>query len=262
MEKGVDENSRIFFPFHRNTSGILTVNKIRQQDHKPLPHLHSIVFNQRNSPVFIVSERPTIYFFTSLLRLTTRFNINDITNNWHKDGINQYIEQFAFNSQHQSSLNWFLRHEILFFLEILKSPTLSNHSKMLQLKLAYKLLLCMTENQINEILEIFSQFIFNLNLYENTNNLTPDDMNRMKSAYGKVYVEYYFNAYAPQRNGEKIIRENFDRIPMLATDWPGVLLLKMYKAPNAFLSKKTNFANDIEKSCKKIKTIIFFHLQI
>lgn len=108
---------------------------------------------------------------------------------------------------------------------------------MLQLKLAYKLLLCLTENQINEILQIFSQFIFNLNLYENMNNLTEDDMSRMKSAYGKVYVEYYFNANVTQSEGEKRIRENFDRIPMLATDWPGVLLLRMYEAPNAFFGK-------------------------
>lgn len=211
---------------------------MRQQDHKPLPHLHSIVFNGRNSPVFIVSERPTIYFFTSLLRLTNRLNRTDITNNWHKDGINQYIEQFACNSQHQSSLNWFLRHEILFFLEVLKSPTtLAKHNKSLQLKLAYKLALCLTDNQINEILQIFSQFIFNLSLYENTNNLTADDMSRMKSAYGKVFVEYYFNANAAHREGQKPVTENFDRVPMLATDWPGVLLLKMYKAPNAFLGE-------------------------
>lgn len=225
---------------YRNTSGLLTSYKTRQQDHKPLPHLHSIVFNRRNSPIFIVSERPTIYFLTSLAHLFNRPDLLDSKsiahireNLWLKDGIIQYIEQFAFNTRYQSTLNWFLRHEILFVVGILKNPTtLPNVSKTLQLKLAYKLLLCLTENQINEILYVFSQFIFNIDVYENAMSLTADDMNRMKSAYGKNYVEYYFNAIV-ERDREKKMIENYDRAPMLAKDWPGVLLLKMYDSTDA-----------------------------
>lgn len=198
------------------------------------------MFNQRNAPVFIVSERPTIYFFTNLIQLCNRIDLID-TKIWLKDGINQYIEQFAVNSQYQSILNWFVRHEIQFVLGILRSTAaVSNANKTLQLKLAYKLLVCLTEHQINDILYVFSQFIFNVKMYDNSMDLTADDMNRMKSAYGKVYVEYYFNANAERDQKKKMI-ENYDRVPMLAEDWPGVLLLKMYTSPDAFFGEYGHF---------------------
>lgn len=65
--------------------------------------------------------------------------------------------------------------------------------KSVQLRVAYKVLTCLTETQINEVLYIFSQFIFNLDMYSQNMNLTLDQMNQMKSTYGKVCAETYFN---------------------------------------------------------------------
>lgn len=68
-----------------------------------------------------------------------------------------------------------------------------NLDKSVQLRLAYKVLTCLTETQINDVLYIFSQFIFNVDMYSQNMNLTVDHMNKMKSIYGKICAETYFN---------------------------------------------------------------------
>lgn len=65
--------------------------------------------------------------------------------------------------------------------------------KSVQLRVAYKVLTCLTETQINDVLFIFSQFIFNIDMYAQNMNLSSDKTNKMKSTYGKVCAETYFN---------------------------------------------------------------------
>lgn len=69
----------------------------------------------------------------------------------------------------------------------------STLDKSTQLRVAYKVSACLTETQINDILHIFSQFIFNINMYSHNMNLTADIMDKLKSVYGKVCVESYLN---------------------------------------------------------------------
>lgn len=201
-------NSLLFW--NRNTSGILSSYQFRQQDHKPLPHLNSIVYNSHNSPVFIVSDRPTIYFIGSLMRF---YNNTKYTNNgaWMNDGIRQYIENFAENTKFNFSLNWFLRQEILFVMDLLKSS--STHEvldKSVLLRVAYKVLVCLTETQINDVLHIFSQFIFNIDMYPQTTNLSSDTMNRLKSTYGRICAEFYLNTASAQVISNEIIYDWFE----------------------------------------------------
>lgn len=185
--------------FYRKSSGILSAYRFRQQDHKPLPHLNSIVFNEQNSPVFIVSERPTIHFMCSVARLCNTAKLPNET--WLNDGIVQYMVHFAQNIELKLSLNWFLRHEIILILDVLRSSAaLTSIDKSLQLNLAYKLLLCLTENQINDILYIFSHFIFKIDMYSHNMNLSSEEMSQMKSTYGKVCVEHYLNTVGSQVN--------------------------------------------------------------
>lgn len=195
-------------PF-RKSSGILTTYKFRQQDHKPLPHLHSIVFNARNSPVFIVSDRPTIYLIGSIVRFYNNTKLpNDGT--WLNEGICQYIEKFARDSDTKSSLNWFLRQEIIFILDLLRSPLAQTKiDKGIQLQLAYKVVACLTESQINELLQVFSQFIFNIELYPNKMDLTLDAMNQLKSTYGKLSVEHYLNTINDQVRYTQLCLKHF-----------------------------------------------------
>lgn len=98
------------------------------------------------------------------------------------------------STKSELSLNWFLRHEILFILDCLESSVAQQTlDKSIQLRLAYKVIVCLTEAQINDILRIFSQFIFNIEMYTQQMNLTSDKMNQLKSTYGKICAESYFN---------------------------------------------------------------------
>lgn len=158
-----------------------------------MPHLHSIVYNSSNSPVFIVSDRPTIYFISSLLRFYNNTKCPD-KGIWLNDGIRKYIEYFAQNTDSTLSLNWFLRHEILFVLDLLKSSLAqSAFDKFIQLRVAYKISSFLTETQINDVLHIFTQFIFNIDMYPENMNLQTDTFNVLKSTYGKVCAESYLN---------------------------------------------------------------------
>lgn len=189
-----------FCVFFRKTSGILSSFRFRQQDHKPLPHLNSIVYNSQNSPVFIISDRPTIYFIGSLLRFYNNMKYPN-KGTWLNDGIRQYIENFAQNTKCKFSLNWFLRQEILFVLDLLKlSTTQEMLDKSIRLQVAYKVLTCLTETQIDDVLHIFSQFIFNIDMYPHTLDLSPDTMNKLKSTYGRICAEFYLNNTSAQVN--------------------------------------------------------------
>lgn len=166
---------------------------LRKQDHKPFPHLHSIVFNTRNSPVFIVSERPTIYLINSIVRF---YNTSKYTDNglWLNDGIRQYIQRFIKNTEWKFSMNWFMRQEIILVLDLLRSTIIRDGiEKSVQLNLAYKVVHCLAQNQINDILNVFSHFIFNIDMYANQMGLSSDVLNHWKSMYGRICVEHYFN---------------------------------------------------------------------
>lgn len=168
----------------------------RQQDHQPLPHLHSIVFNARNAPVFIVSEKPTIYLLSSIVNFFNNMKNTKIAignGDWLNDGLIGYIGKFAMNTSWSFPMNWFLRREITFVVDLLKSTAFQQRiDKQTQLMVAYKLLCCLDGTQLNDILHIFSRFIFNIDLYEHKMNVTS--MDEWKSLYAKVCVEYYLNS--------------------------------------------------------------------
>lgn len=161
------------------------------------------MYNTQNSPVFIVSDRATIYFISSLVRFYNQTKCPD-KGLWLNDGIHKYVENFARNTEFKLSLNWFLRHEILFVLDLLKSSFLQqNLDKSTQLRLAYKVLVCLTETEINDVLYVFSQYIFNIEMYAHNMNLTAETMNKLKSTYGRVCAETYLNNALEQVNSNK-----------------------------------------------------------
>lgn len=153
------------------------------------------MFNARNSPVFIVSEKPTIYLLSSIVRffnsISTTIPIG--SSDWLNDELIGYAERFAKNSSWSFSMNWFLRREITFVLDLLRSTAFQQRAdKRLQLTVAYKVLGCLDDTQLNEILQIFSRFIFKHDLYEHKSDVTS--MDEWKSLYAKVIVEHFLNS--------------------------------------------------------------------
>lgn len=118
---------------------------------------------------------------------------------WLDEGIVEYVEHFARNSEADVSLNWFLRQEVIFMLDILKSSAVqSKIDKKIQLQMAYKVVNCLTEVQTNELLTIFSQFIFNIEMYPNRFDLNLDTMNRLKCNYAQLCVDRFLHTVNAQ----------------------------------------------------------------
>lgn len=118
---------------------------------------------------------------------------------WLDEGIVQYVQHFVCNSEAEISLNWFLRQEVIFMLDLLKSTEMqSKVDKKIQLRMAYKVVGCLSEAQTNELLTIFSQFIFNIEMYSNRLDLTLDTMNRLKSNYAQLCVDRFLSTVNAQ----------------------------------------------------------------
>lgn len=87
-----------------------------------------------------------------------------------------------------------MRQEIILVLDLLRSTIIRDGiEKSVQLNLAYKVVHCLAQNQINDILNVFSHFIFNIDMYANQMGLSSDVLNHWKSMYGRICVEHYFN---------------------------------------------------------------------
>lgn len=118
---------------------------------------------------------------------------------WLDEGIVQYVEHFVSNSEAEMSLNWFLRQEVIFMVDLLKSTAVqAKIDKKIQLQMAYKVVGCLSEGQTNELLTIFSQFIFNIEMYPNRLDLTLDTMNRLKSNYAQLCVDRFLSTVNAQ----------------------------------------------------------------
>lgn len=97
------------------------------------------------------------------------------------------------NTDWNLSMNWYLRREIVFILDMLRSESFKQKiDKKQQLMVAYKILHCMDDTQFNDILQLFSQYVFNGDLYECCDDVRTL-IDEWKSIYAKIFVEMFFS---------------------------------------------------------------------
>lgn len=177
------------------TSSLLSTFTLRSE-HKPLPSLNSVVLNSRNSPTFIISDKSIFYLIGSIVHFYNQNqNLTNLmgTEFWFNENIKNYMKKVAEDTKWLThSSNWHLQRELVVIVNLLKSNVVQENSdKTILLKLSYKMVTCLNENQLDDILYLFSNFIFNLNYYESKiENAAIDDW---KSLYAKVCVEDYLN---------------------------------------------------------------------
>lgn len=155
-----------------------------------------MVINNRNSPTFIIPENSSFYLISSLVNFYNRNkNLKNLigSEQWLADAIKTYIQMLATHSKWAARANnWFIQREIETIVNLLKSTTVQvNIDKRSLLKLSYEIVGCLNDNQLTDILFLFSSFIFNLNLYEN--HIENISMENWKALYAKVCVEEYLN---------------------------------------------------------------------
>lgn len=164
--------------------------------HKPLINLGSIVRRHKKSaPSLVLSQDYSIYFMDSLLLFIDAFDNMNNTKNYdfhHKlceifytEDIEKYLEGFSTQFNRNLSTNWFLKIEINFIYHLLKARSLQFNPWLL--KVAFNLLNCLTQENLDKICHIFKTFVFN-DRYYFANDVTEKEFERWKYIYSGVVM--------------------------------------------------------------------------
>lgn len=164
--------------------------------YKPLINLGSIVRKHKKSPPSLVlSQGYSIYFTEALLVFIDAFdNMNSVRNYdyhhklceaFYSEDIEKYLEGFSIQFNRNLATNWFLKTEINFVFNLLKSRALQFNPWLL--KVAFNLLNCLTQENLPKIFFIFKNFIFN-DRYYFANDVTTEEFERWKYIYNGVVM--------------------------------------------------------------------------
>lgn len=171
--------------------------------HKPLINLGSIARKyKKGAPATILTRNYSIYFMESLLIFIEAFDNDNNANNrqyhlmlcdvYFGEDIDNYMEKFSVYSNQSMSTNWFLKTEINFIYNLLFSKSMQFNPWLL--KVAFKLLNCLTQENLAKILFIFKGFVFNSSHYF-PNDATPDEFERWMYIYNGVVMSKLNNGF-------------------------------------------------------------------
>ena len=163
---------------------------------KPLINLGSIVRRHKKSaPSLIMSQDYSIYFMNSLLLFIDAFdNMNNAKNYdfhhklceiFYTEDIEKYLEGFSVQFNRSVATNWFLKTEINFIFNLLKSRSLQFNPWLL--KVAFNLLNCLTQENLDKICHIFKTFVFN-DRYYFSSDVSEKEFERWKYIYSGVVM--------------------------------------------------------------------------
>lgn len=180
----------------RQTSALLSKNERRTNIHEPLPDLNSITLSSKNLPALIITEKCAIFLFESLVRLTNNKYFKDheerITSLLLSDGLKLYIEALSKQINTKFNTNWFARNEIQFCIELLKSSTIRNAiDKNILLNLTYKIITCLGDYQLNDLLFLLNNVIFNVEYYLHKAIFRQTNLNNWNTVYVKIFIQKY-----------------------------------------------------------------------
>lgn len=164
--------------------------------YKPLINLGSIVRRHKKSaPTLVLSQDYSVYFMDSLLLFIDAFdNMNSARNYdfhhklceiFYSEDIEKYLEGFSAQFNKNLSTNWFLKIEINFIFNLLKSRSLQFNPWLL--KVAFNLLNCLTQENLDKISHIFNNFIFNDRHYF-ANDVSEKEFERWKYIYSGLVM--------------------------------------------------------------------------
>lgn len=164
--------------------------------HKPLINLGSIVRkNKASVPNLVLSQDYSVYFLDSLLIFIDSFdNMNHLRNveyhHWfcsvfYTEDVEKYFGRFSAKFNKSLATNWFLKTEINFIYNLLRARAMQFSPWLL--KVAFNLLNCLTQENLDKINSIFKGFIFNERHYL-TDGITNREFERWKYIYSGIVM--------------------------------------------------------------------------
>lgn len=197
-----------------------------------------------NLPSLIVSEKTAVLLFESLARLSNAKQLSDnrveaFTVLWFNDAIGQYMASCASTLDRRFAANYFVHTEIQFIVECLKSAAIRKliADKSVILQLTFKLVTCLGDHQMDDLLFLLNNIIFDIAYYTNKSIFRRTNLNDWNTTYVKIIMQEYF-IRTNGRNGKPA--HNYDRGTILVNDWPCVMVRAMYETMNTGQGMKAN----------------------
>lgn len=229
---------------------------------RQLINLGSIMRRYKKSPpTLVVTQNYSIYLMKSLLFFINSLdNMNSIKNQdyyrklcevFFTEQIEKYLEGFSIQFNQNLSTNWFLKIEINFIFELINSRSLQFNPFLL--KVAFNLLNCFTHENLDKILFIFENFVFNEKFYYSS-NITKEEYGKWKYIYNGVVMSKLTENEIKSQN--YAIIENWNQV-VLFESWPYSLLLILLYNVEVDASQKHIIETELSE-----KEIIFSTLKM
>lgn len=154
------------------------------------------MITQQNFPVSIITVKCSTYLFESLARFSNsqqfKKHQEEFVPLWFNQHLHTYVNRLSNGINTSISTNWFARPELELCIELLKSIVVQNMiSKYILLNLTYNIITCLADHQINDILFLLNNVIFNIDYYLHKIIFRRTDINNWNTVYVKIFMQKY-----------------------------------------------------------------------
>ncbi|KAJ6635703.1 RNA polymerase II-associated protein 1 [Pseudolycoriella hygida] len=172
------------------TSLLLASTSPRSNKKNFLPDLDSVQFT-KDSPTLIISEKYPVYIFNGILsllhRLATRKDenaFNDLMASSMNAVLFDYLKRLSNGFNENVRKNWFVRNELSFLVNLLRFENIMKVlDKTTVQKIAFNVIRCCTANELEDLLFILKNVVFNLATYDNVSDVFQTDLDLWYKSY-------------------------------------------------------------------------------
>lgn len=177
-------------PIFSQSSLLLSSTTPRMYKIESLPDLDSVHF-KNDSPVLIVGEKYPIYVLNGIVAMLQCLEIrkdeemfNDLLTNCMNDILYDYLKRLSHGFNVNIRRNWFVRNELSFVVNLLRlKSVLKVVDKCTIQRIAFNVMRCCTENELEDLLFVLKNVVFNVALYDNAADVFQSDMDNWYRSY-------------------------------------------------------------------------------
>lgn len=109
---------------------------------------------------------------------------NDLLTNCMNDALYGYLKRLSNGFNVNVRRNWFVRNELSFVVDLLRLKNIPEAvDKSTIQRIAFNVMCCCTENELEDLLFILKQIVFNVTLYDNAADVFQSDMDVWYRSY-------------------------------------------------------------------------------
>lgn len=177
-------------PHFSQSSLLLATTSQRTNKTESLPDLDTVQFST-DSPTLIVGEKYPIYLFNGMVAMLNclaarndELIVNDLLKNCMNDVLFDYLKRLSHGFNANVRRNWFVRNELSFVVHLLRlRNALTVVDNATVQKIAFHVMGCCTENELEDLLFILKSIVFNVTAYDQVADVFQTDMDKWYRSY-------------------------------------------------------------------------------